>query len=146
MEKTWILVANASRATLYGYTPSNAKSTLSVVGEFEHTESRKPDRDLVSDRKGEYQSSYGGHGDFVEPTDPHKHEAEVFARELCTKLEEGWGNRQFQDLILIAAPPFLGLMRSCIDHRSLKKVPIQEIRKDYTLEKPHSLIKILDLK
>ncbi len=145
MEKIWILVANASRAALYGYTPSNTKPSLPILGEFEHPESRKPDRDLVSDRLGEYQSS-GGHGDFAEPTDPHKHEAELFARELCAKLEEGWNNHQFQELILIAAPPFLGFMRNGINHRSLKNAPIKEIQKDYTLEKPHSLIKILDLK
>ncbi len=144
MEKTWILVANASRATLYGYTQSNTKPSLSVIHQFEHLESRKPDRDLVSDKKGEFQG-YGGHGDFAEPTDPHKHEAQLFARELCTKLEEGWGNNQFQELILVAAAPFLGLMRSCIVHRTLKNLPIKEIQKDYTLEKPHSLIKILNL-
>jgi protein required for attachment to host cells len=145
MEKTWILVANSSRATLYGYTPSNTKPGLQVLGEFEHIQSRKSDSELVTDREGAYQS-YGGHGNFIEQTDPHKHEAEVFARELYTKLEEGRTSHQFQDLILIAAPHFMGLLRSCIDGRPFKNVSIKEIQKDYTQEKPHSLIKILNLK
>ncbi len=146
MEKTWILVANASHATLYGYTPSkNTKPALTLIKEFNHSDSRKKDSDLVSDREGQYRAG-AGHGNFVEASDPHQHEALVFARELFHKLEQGRTAHQYEELMLVAGPHFLGLLRQCIDERPLNSTHIHEVHKDYSQEKSHDLPRLLNLK
>lgn len=149
MDKTWILVANASMAILYNFEPTNSaneKPKLTVVENFAHPESRESDRSLTSDRLGEYISRPGGHGNFVESSDPHQYEAKVFAHELFKKLEQGRVTHQFNSLILVASPHFLGLLRQCIDDQPFKNLPIQEVGKDYTKEKPQDLINLLGLK
>ncbi len=149
MDNTWILVANASTATLYSFTPTESgkgKPQLTVVAELSHPQSREKDQELTSDRPGEYISGTGGHGNFAEASDPHQYEAVIFARELFHKLEQGRVSHQYRDLILVASPHFLGLLRQSIDERPLKNVAIQEVHKDYTKEKPQDLIKLLGLK
>lgn len=147
MKKTWILVANASKAVLYNFVPPQAKEKpkLIVVEEFSHPASREKDRDLTSDRLGEYVSKPGGHGNFSEASDPHQYEAKVFAHQLFQKLEHGRVSNQYQHLILAASPHFLGLLRQEIDERPLKNIDIREITKDYTHESAASLIQLLHL-
>jgi protein required for attachment to host cells len=142
MDKTWILVANASTAALYDYATSD-KPTLTVVKEFAHPDSRKKDHDLASDREGQYIARAGGHGNFVESSDPHQYEATVFARELYQALEKGRVSHQYESLVLIAEPHFMGLLRQCIDERPLKNVHIREVQKEYTQKKPHELLDFL---
>ncbi len=148
MEKIWILVANASAATLYNFVKgkANEKPQLQVVEQLIHPESRESDRELTSDREGEYIGSQGGHGNFIENSDPHQYEAVVFAHQLYKKLDHARANREFHSLILVAAPHFMGLLHQCMDgHPFKKEIQIQEIQKDYTKEKPHDLIKLLNL-
>ena len=54
MSTTWILVANASQATIYSRL--NHGNQLDVVKELRHDESRQKGSDLASDRSGSYQS------------------------------------------------------------------------------------------
>lgn len=148
MDKTWILVASASMATLYDYASPksiNGKPTLNTVKEFAHPDSRKKDRNLTSDRQGAFMSS-GSYGTFVDSSDPHQYEAEVFAHQLVQALEQGRVDNQYQALVLVSAPHFLGLLRKSIDDHPLKKMPIHEVEKDYTKNKPHELIELLNLK
>lgn len=148
MEKTWILLANAGEAILYNYAPAasgDKRSALSVIENFSHPDSRKKDQELTSDRQGAYLSSQGGHGTFTDSSDPHQYEAQVFARALFHVLEDGFNKNQYQKLILASSPHFMGLLRKEIEGRSLKNIPIQEIHKDYTKEKPQDLINLLGL-
>lgn len=149
MENTWILVANASQATLYNlvsHESSKQKLELEVVEQFNHPDSRKKDVDLVSDRSGEYQSKGGtGSGSFTERTDPHQHEAAVFARDLIQFIEKGRTANKFKTLFLVAGPHFMGLLRKCIDEHQLSKITIHEVLKEYIQEKPQELLKLLKL-
>ncbi|MBS0351591.1 MAG: host attachment protein [Proteobacteria bacterium] len=148
MDTTWILVANASLATLYSFESSpspQAKPKLTVVDNFSHPESRMKDTDIASDRAGEYINTAGGHGNFTEQSDPHQYEATVFARELSKKLEQGRTQNQYRKLILVAAPHFMGLLRECIAEKPFGNIKIEEIQKDYTKAKPHELLSLLNL-
>jgi protein required for attachment to host cells len=53
---------------------------------------------------------------------------------------------QYEELILVAAPHFIGLLRQCIDQRPLNSIPIHEVHKDYSQEKPQELPRLLNLK
>lgn len=145
MEKIWIVVANASHAVIYDYTSSKSKPVLTVIDELTHADSRKKDSELVSDREGEYRAA-GGHGNFVESSDPHKYEAFVFARQLSRALEQSRQIQKYQALTIVAGPHFMGLLRQCMSEGPLKNMSIQEVVKDYSGQSPHELIKLLDLK
>lgn len=149
MDNIWVLVANASVATVYNFVShksSQQKPNLEVVEQFQHPDSRKKDQDLVSDRMGDYQSRNGaGRGSFVENSDPHQYEAEVFARELVHFLEKGRTAHKFASLMLVAEPHFMGLLRKCMDDHPLKHLPIKEVLKEYTQEKPDQLLTLLKL-
>ena len=146
MENIWVLVANASVATLYNFIPKQKKPTLTVLKQFEHPDSRKKDENLVSDREGRYANqATGGTGNFVEANDPHQYQGFVFARELFHYLEQNRVKQAFLSLILVAPPEFMGYLRQCIDDHPFKKVDLKEIVKDYTKLSVLELIKALEL-
>jgi len=83
-----------------------------------HAEGRMQERDNLSDRQG---GIAGGHGEgdhtFEAPTDMKHREAEVFARQIADKLEQGRVNHDYDQLILVAPPAFLGALRQAVnDH------------------------------
>jgi protein required for attachment to host cells len=95
-----------------------------LISEHEHPASRKRDRDLVTDKQGKF-----GSGTFEEQTDPKRHEEETFAIELARDLTKAHEN--YQELILIASPVFMGLIHKHLPNTVSKLVTLT-IEKDYT--------------
>lgn len=110
MSGTWIVVADSSRARFFSM--ENRSDPLQELEGMAHAEGRMRGQDEVSDRQG---GLAGGHGEgghpFEAPTDVKHHEAEVFARQIADKLEQGRVNHDYQKLILVAPPAFLGTLR-----------------------------------
>ena len=125
MDRIWILVACASNAVIYQYN----RPSLEKKAELFHPDSRKKDVDLMSDREGEYRSTAGGHGNFVEASDPHQYEAKVFALEVAKKLKHENSTHQFDKLILIAEPHFMGLLRQSMQSHPSKTFPSMKSKK-----------------
>ena len=46
---------------------------------------------------------------------PHEHEAEIFARLIVERLNEGLKAGAFRKIQLAAPPAFLGILRKCLD-------------------------------
>jgi len=68
-----------------------------------------------------------------EPNQDHRHHtAEEFAREVAAHLEEARQRHQFSHVILVAAPPFLGVLRNALSS-PLSQLVERELAKDYTL-------------
>ncbi|MBS3963470.1 MAG: host attachment protein [Methylomonas sp.] len=113
---TWVVVADRSRARFFILT-----SRIAPMAELDgmmHAEGRMQERDNLSDRQG---GIAGGHGEgdhtFEAPTDMKHREAEVFARQIADKLEQGRVNHDYDQLILVAPPAFLGALRQAVnDH------------------------------
>jgi protein required for attachment to host cells len=111
MKTTWILVANNANARIF--TAETPSSPLTELEGFNHSESRLHDSELTTDLPGKIKNAGGtsaGHA-FEQPTDPKKHEARVFAQELADYLETAHNEDKFRQLLLIADPSFLGLLR-----------------------------------
>lgn len=106
---TAILVADAARARLFSYNRQDQE--LTEVHDLSHTQSRLRERDLNSDRPGRVAGGGGSrHG--IEPAQSGvRHEAEIFARELATLLENERREGRFDRLVLMASPKFLGELR-----------------------------------
>jgi protein required for attachment to host cells len=136
---TWIVVADAGKARIFSalkarlFNSTNPKN-LKLISEHTHGESRKMDSELVSDRQGHF-----GSGTFEEPTDPKRHQEEIFAHEITKILGHAHNENKFHDLILIAPPTFMGLLNKHLTHTTKQLVSIR-IEKDYTRHTEQQLV------
>ena len=115
-----ILVADQSDARIYDLAARG--EPLAFVCELQNQQAHLHERDLVSDRPGRRFANAPGakrrgavvhHATGGEHT-AHKHLAEHFARELADELEKERAAGAYDRLVIMAAPAFLGLLRSQI--------------------------------
>src|SRR5262245_8827049 len=119
---TWILVSDASRARLFQKV--SGVEVWRLVEELAHPESRAHTHDVVTDRSGRSQrSGSASYSTAMEPQTPPKYvEMENFAHLLAGRLEQGFGKKAYDRLILIAPPRFLGLLRERLSDQVAKRV------------------------
>jgi protein required for attachment to host cells len=121
MTKTWILAAESSRAVLYRV--ESRIAPLVEVKSFSHPEGREQEQDMTSDRPGRAFDSLGNNRHAMgKEVDPRRQEAMQFSRRLADCLEQGRNQGDYEQLILIAPPEFLGLLRQTLSEQVLKKV------------------------
>jgi protein required for attachment to host cells len=112
MKTSWIVVADASRARVFSRT---GRSALTEVATLVHPASRLHARDLGTDAPGR-QSGHGGRRHQVEPrNDPKEVETIAFAREIAKRVTAARVADEFDELVLIAPPHFLGDLRQMLD-------------------------------
>lgn len=131
-----IVVADQSEARFYD--TDHFDSELKLVGHLVDPKARLHDRDFNSDRPGRVfdhappatgrRGGVGHHGTGGE-RHPHRHEAELFAHQIAAELEKALGQDQFERLILVAGPRFLGQLRAVLP-KSLDLSVAAEIHKD----------------
>jgi len=124
MPRTWILVAESSRAKLYA--ADSLREPLFELEDLVHPAGRMHEGDLVSDRPGSDGGSVG-HGRHVidDRTSAREHERTEFAKQLADRLEAGCNADAFDRLVLIAPPTFLGLLRDKLTKRVMDRVAEQ---------------------
>lgn len=130
--KTWIVVSDASRARLF---MKDAGSSQWVkFEELDHPPSRWRAKDLVTDRQGRNSTSSGRTGKTRQTTSPTTSPLEVeeqrFAHQLGKLLNDAHAQNAFDQLVLIAEPHFLGLLRQELAARVHKSI-YATINKDY---------------
>ncbi len=127
MKPTWILVADSGRARIF--TTETPSSPLLEIEDFSHIEGRLHDREITSDLPGKIKSTGGGGHAFEQPTDPKQHEAENYAHLVAHFLLDAHNAKKFDHLLIVAAPAFLGLLRSHL-HEPVKQLICFELDKD----------------
>lgn len=130
MKLTWILVADSTRARIF--TADTPSSPLEEIEDFSHTEGRLHDREITSDLPGKIKSAGAGGHTFEQPTDPKKHEADVFAHRVAQYLEDAHNANRFDQLLIVAGPSFLGLLRNHLPEQ-IKKLVRFELDKEITM-------------
>lgn len=129
MKSTYILVADNVRARIF--TAETPSSALEEIEAMAHTEGRLHDREMTSDLPGKVKGE-GKMGHALEQeTDPKKHEAENFAHRIGQYLEEAHNEKKFEQLLIIAEPSFLGLLRNQLPEQ-IKKLVCFELDKNIT--------------
>ena len=116
MTRTWIVVAESSRARIFeAATPA---ADLTEIEDRVHPAGRMHNRDLVSDRQG-HDSGEAGSGPHVldESTPAHVEEMHKFAREIAERLEQGLNDKAYDRLVMVAPPKFLGVLRDALPER-----------------------------
>jgi protein required for attachment to host cells len=145
MTKMWIVVASAAQARIYkAYrgrllkADGHDQDCLQVWCSLEHEPSRRKVHELVTDKVGNYRGS----GAYVEATSAKEHEVEKFAKQVADVLEKARVEEHFNELIIVAAPHFSGLLYPKLA-RSLKQLVSERIEKDYTHLQKQPLIQAL---
>lgn len=130
--KTFVLVADASRARLFLMAETTRK--LALVEEFDHPKGRAKTQDLMADKPGrtfESSPTSAARSSKEYRTDPKRVEAEKFARELGHRLVALYETQAFEDLVIAAPAKFLGLLRNHLAPHVFDSV-IAWHEKDYT--------------
>tara|TARA_R110000823_G_scaffold47903_19_gene122020 strand:- start:12934 stop:13380 length:447 start_codon:yes stop_codon:yes gene_type:complete len=139
--KTWILVADGSKARIYEYMGPNEALRLLDNGEFSH--SNKPSREIAQEKRGRvFHSADGSRSAMERPSDPHEFEKKRFAAQLADHLNQEEKKRRFDRLIVVAPPKSLGELRQQLSSAVLERVA-GEIDKELTNLDPADLPKHL---
>ncbi|CAN5331619.1 hypothetical protein BH24PSE2_BH24PSE2_20750 [soil metagenome] len=125
MQRTpWIVVAHSTEANIY--TVDSPTGPLRHVAGFEHPESALRNRELETDRPGRAFDSAGeGRHAMSSEVEPAKQEAIRFARRLADELRAGRVAHRYDELLLVAAPEFLGLLRDALDDDTRARVSFE---------------------
>lgn len=135
--RTWVVVADSSRANIYLRPQRN--SPLKEIASFDDPQARLREQDLTSDLPGRASARNGASRDRVDSDFSAKaHERETFARQICGTVEHARSCGEFDELILIAPPRVLGLMREVLSRPTLGRVS-REIPKNLVQMPPDRL-------
>ncbi|MFT6407240.1 MAG: protein required for attachment to host cells [Arenicella sp.] len=127
---TWILVADENRGRIIATDKST--DTLVERQDLVHPESRLAERELTSDTAGRNQSNKNSASHGINEAGKVKaHHAQQFAKEIASTLNKAQQQNEFTNLILVAAPKFLGTLRKEIGGE-VKKLVCFELDKDLT--------------
>lgn len=132
----YILVADSGAAKLYR---TEDMHTLQLTHERSNPSGRKTNTELTSDRPGVQRNSIGGTHGLGGDKDPHRHEREQFARELCHMLQREHGAGHFTDLMIAAPPHFLGDLRQHLSG-DCQKVLKKAVHKDLLRAGPQEVL------
>lgn len=131
-----VVVADQSEARFYDLDTQGAGMRL--VGRVTDAAAHLHDRDMVSDKPGRVfdhaplqpgrRGAVGHHGTGGERS-PRKHEAQVFARGIVSGLEEGRLAGDFDGLVLVASPEFLGMLREVLP-KNLERLIVAQVHKN----------------
>ncbi len=147
MPKTGIVVADSARARLFTLQPADELTPERSPGLIEHLdltnpEGELPERELFSDRGGRKHGARSSHG-----ADDHRaeHRAEYdrrFVRRLLEEAQRFAREQTLNQLVLVAEPSLLGLLRPEIERQPLPGVSVLEVPENLVR---HSLADMIDL-
>lgn len=134
MGKTWVVVAESSRARIY--CADTPRAPLTEVEDYANPEGRLHDQELTSDLPGRAFDSGGeGRHAMEQRTLPGEREQLAFARTLGQRLEAARRDGELERLVLIAPPEFLGHLRKSLNG-SMRELVILELGKNLVTRKP----------
>ena len=126
MSNKWVLVADSSCAKVF---KASGGDVLHEIADLVHFQSKMHEQEITSDLPGSYAGKGGSKHNFEGQTGKKEHEATIFAKEINEQLETGLNKGQFNKLIIIAAPTFLGVLREILNP-NISKLITHEINKD----------------
>jgi len=124
--ETRVVVADNVRARIFA--SHSVINHLEEIEGFAHPEGRLANSELVADSAGK---SVDQHGSLDPATSARDEEEQNFARLLGRHLKALHNQQHFEQLILIASPKFLGMLRKALPG-PLDQLVTQTIDKDLT--------------
>lgn len=126
--KTWILVANAARARLFE--AGEGDGHLTELAGIAFPEARMHGSEFTTEHAGRVQESATTARHGIEPRlDPHDKASIQFAHGLAHILERGRVEHEYERLVLVAPPRFLGQLRGSLDEQ-VSRLVVDAVDKD----------------
>jgi protein required for attachment to host cells len=121
MGKRWVLVAHRGGARLFeNRGPGKGLELLKTV---EHPAGKLRSHDIDSDKHGRsVDRRGGGRHAYTTEQDPTMHIAEQFAKQLAELLDDGRTQQRYAQLVLVAEPRFLGILRAALTSTTAARV------------------------
>lgn len=139
-EKTWILVAHETGATLLEY-KAGKDGELQIARTINYPQGSLKSRNIDSDRPGRGMNSRSQRRfTFDVNKKPERENAKKFAKRLTTIINTGAEGNKYDHLILVAEPRMLGLLREGLKKKTHSKIK-SEIKKDFGRLSDSALIK-----
>lgn len=145
VKTTWVVVAQKAGARFMEHKSGYGRH-LVMVRELEHPDGRKRNHEIDSDRPG--QASSGGSGSpagrgtmrrsMNHEETAHEHQVKQFANTIATELSKLRASGAFDQLLLVAEPGFLGLLRDALD-KPTSAVVIDSVPKNLSIERPNEV-------
>jgi protein required for attachment to host cells len=127
--RTWIVVADGSRARILLYT--GRKTAIQELPNSDFHDNNPPTRELVTDRPSRVQESAGPSRHAIEPRiDAHEQRKERFLEKIATHLGRAAERNEFEHLVIVAPASAIGEMRKDLSPL-LKKRLYGEFVHDY---------------
>lgn len=121
MSKTWILVGDSTKARVFFTDKRNGKLTEQF--DMVNPEGRLHEQDLTTDQHGRTANSATGTRHGLGEQESHKHRsAEMFARKIADRLEQGRIDGEWEKLYLVTDPSLLGMLRKALDQDTAQRV------------------------
>jgi protein required for attachment to host cells len=114
MKTTWVVVAHRAGARILEHRiPGKG---LKLVTQVQHEAGRLKNSEINTDRPGRaFQRGGEGRSPMATEESAHDRDAASFARELAELVHTGRNENRFAQLVLVAEPRFLGLLRGALD-------------------------------
>lgn len=126
---TMVVVTDSEKALFLVNLTDAEDPNLEVVRKDE--EDNPPDREQTANRRGRVQESHGSGVSAYDETDFHELQKERFASDLADKLYKMAHKGRFNELVLVASPQVLGVLRDEM-HKEVSDKVIAEIPKTLT--------------
>lgn len=126
---TWIVVTDSEKALFLRNLTDHENPNLDVFDEEQ--QDNPPDRDQSANRPGRVSDVGVNQRSALDDTDWHELAKERFAKDLSDKLYAEAHRGAFKQLILVASPQVLGVLREDL-HKEVRDRVIAEIPKTLT--------------
>jgi protein required for attachment to host cells len=137
MLKTWVLVADRSRARFFSI--DTPKGPLKEFEDRVCPEARMHGNERLVDGGKQMHRHGNEHHTFPPPAPSKDQEVVEFAREVATRADAGRMQGDFERLVLVAAPDFLGTLRKKLPAPTAKLV-------DRTIDKNLTQLSAADIR
>ncbi len=137
----YVLVADGAMARLF-----EAKTPVKTIAElmdWVNPAGKRKDSDLYTDRSGSNHGGVGGYQSYDRETAENQDDVR-FVRELGDYLEKARHKGQFDNLVLIAPPHFLGTLRKHLTKGCLALIA-QTVDKDLVRQDSKAIAEHIDL-
>jgi len=127
MKLTWLVVADNSKARIF--TVESRRGPIEEIESIVHAEARLHERNMTSDLPGRGIGKGGvGHA-YQDETSPKEQENINFAKQIANELDVARKEGKFKQVMLVAAPGFLGNLRNQLSVQT-KKLACFELAKN----------------
>lgn len=126
----WYVVANRTDAVLY---EDERGSKFKFLNRICNRKTNLIDAALLADEPNDGLSNTDEkilHHALSRKTPQHEQLAKKFAKQIAANLEIAYRQKRFKDLVLVAEPHFLGLLRNALNEPVLEAVR-HEVRREY---------------